>query len=94
MTLRPLMTSFPRKGPQVRDRPLTPFEEDRTPVYAHTLSTLDLTLSPGDDAIAALIGASGLNVAGSVTAVCHSCVNHSTLTPCPTRARTSCIHLI
>lgn len=56
MTLRPLMTTFPRKGTQVRDRPLTPFEEDRTPVYVDQFATT-ITTSSGGDAIAALVAA-------------------------------------
>lgn len=55
MTLKPLMTTFPRKGTQVRDRALTPLEEDRTPVYVDQFATSVLT--GAGDVIGALVTA-------------------------------------
>lgn len=62
MTLRPLMTTFPRKGPQVRDSPLTPIEEDRTPVYVDTVSAIDVAVATGEDAIGNLLAVGALDI--------------------------------
>jgi len=59
LPLRP-RRGYPRKGAEVRDRPLTPLEEDRTPVYVDTVSTLSLPVAaPTDDPIVVLLGDTG-----------------------------------
>jgi len=68
MTLRPLMTTFPRKGPQVRVSPLTSIEEDRTPVYVDTVSAIDVAVDvipTNEDAIANLVAVGALDIANA-----------------------------
>jgi len=60
MTMQPLMTSFPRKGARVRDSLLTPFEDDRTPVYVDSKGTATLAVPSGDIVLALRGGSGGL----------------------------------
>jgi len=78
----------------VRDRPLSPLEEDRTPVYVDTVSTLSLTLDPDDDPIAVLLDTGGLDITNAAVFVGNGALRYGIRQKAMTslRARVHCIY--